>query len=350
VAVATLLVASIAAPLRRRVQTVVNRRLHRRTYDAIEVVEDYVRRLRDEQASLSELPLLLSHAVGDPTLELGLWQADQSAYVRIDGTPLSAVDPSRSLFHITRDAAKVAVLVHDPRLDTEPMLLDAATRAAALPLDNARLQAEVLVRLEEVRASRLRIVAAAYEERRRIERDLHDGAQQRLVSLALSLQLARQHLHGEAAEVLDEAADELAGAVREVRELARGIHPASLAADGLAGALEVLADRTPLAIVVDVPDKVFAEDIATAAYFTACEAVTNAVKHAGATHVAIRAGLEAGSLTLDVSDNGCGGATVRPGGGLQGLVDRLEALGGHIKVSSEAGGGTVVRAVLPCAL
>jgi signal transduction histidine kinase len=348
VAVATLLVAAIVAPLRRRLQTLVNRRFHRRTFDAIHAVDDYVRRLRDEQVALSELEPMLSRAVGDPSLELGLWQADVSSYLRIDGRPLPAVDPSRSLFHVTRDGAKVAVLVHDPALDSEPLLLDAVTRAAALPLDNARLQAEVLVRLEEVRASRQRIVTAAYEERRRIERDLHDGAQQRLVSLALSLRLAREHLDGEAAELLNQAAEELSDAVREVRELARGIHPASLSQDGLAAALEVLADRTPLAVVVDVPDGDLPQDVAAAAYFTACEAVTNAVKHAGAKHVAIRAELRDGVLTLEVTDDGDGGAAPRPGGGLQGLADRVDALGGRVDVTSTTGIGTVVRAVLPC--
>jgi signal transduction histidine kinase len=138
--------------------------------------------------------------------------------------------------------------------------------------------------------------------------------------------------------------------VREVRELARGIHPPTLTEDGLAGALEVLADRTPLAIVVDVPDEQFPDDVAAAAYFTACESVTNAVKHAGAKHLAIRAALDAGRLTLEVSDDGCGGATLRPGGGLQGLADRVQALGGHLEVTSSAGTGTVIRAVLPCAL
>jgi signal transduction histidine kinase len=348
VAIATLLVAAIVAPLRRRLQTLVNRRFHRRTFDAIHAVDDYVRRLRDEQVSLSELQPMLSRAVGDPTLEVGLWQADVSAYLRTDGTPLAAVDPSRSLFHVTREGAKVAVLVHDPALDSEPLLLDAVTRAAALPLDNARLQAEVLVRLEEVRASRQRIVTAAYEERRRIERDLHDGAQQRLVSLALSLRLAREHLDGEAAELLNQAAEELSDAVREVRELARGIHPASLTEDGLAAALEVLADRTPLAVVVDVPEHELPQDVAAAAYFTACEAVTNAVKHAGAKHVAIRAELRDGVLTLEVTDDGDGGATPRAGGGLQGLADRVDALGGRVDVTSTLGTGTVVRAVLPC--
>jgi signal transduction histidine kinase len=191
-------------------------------------------------------------------------------------------------------------------------------------------------------------VTAAYEERRRIERDLHDGAQQRLVSLALSLRLARERLSGEAAEMLDQVAAELSDAVREVRELARGIHPASLTEDGLAAALEVLADRTPLAVVVDVPDQDFPQDVAAAAYFTACEAVTNAVKHASARHVAIRAEVRDGQLTLEVTDDGDGGAVARTGGGLQGLADRVDALGGRVDVTSTVGNGTVVRAVLPC--
>jgi signal transduction histidine kinase len=348
VAIATLLVAAVAAPLRRRLQVGVNRRFHRRSFDAVHAVEDYVRRLRDEQASLSELEPTLASAVGDPTLELGLWQADASAYIRMDGTSLPAVDPSRSLFHVTREGARVAVLVHDPGLDSEPLLLDAIIRAAALPLDNARLQAEVLARLEEVRASRQRIVAAAYEERRRIERDLHDGAQQRLVSLALSLRLAREGMEGVSADVLDQAASELSAAVREVRDLASGIHPATLTEDGLAAALESLADRTPLAVLVDVPDQDLPEDVAAAAYFTACEAITNTVKYANAQHVAVRGEMRDGTLVVEVTDDGVGGASARPGGGLQGLGDRVDALGGRLVVTSDAGVGTTVRAELPC--
>jgi signal transduction histidine kinase len=349
VAVATLLVAAAVAPLRRKLQLVVNRRFHRRTFEAARLVDDYVARLRDERATLAELEATLARAVGDPSLELGLWQNGLGAYVRLDGGPVAAVDPTRSLFHVTRDGVRVAVLVHDAGLDSEPLLLDTVTRAAALPLDNARLQAEVLVQLAEVRASRQRIVAAAYGERRRIEQDLHDGAQQRLVSLALSLRLAREQLDGAAATVLDEAAEELSEAVREVRELARGIHPATLTDEGLAAALEVLADRTPLPVVVDIPDDVLPPDVAAAAYFTACEALTNAVKHGGAKHVAIRGELVGGMLTVEVSDDGSGGAIPRTGGGLQGLADRLDALGGRLDLVSELGSGTIVRAVLPCA-
>jgi signal transduction histidine kinase len=348
VAVATLLVAAVVAPLRRRLQVGVNRRFHRRRFDAVHVVEDYVRRLRDDKASLSELETTMARALSDPTLELGLWQAESGSYTRMDGTALPAVDPSRSLFHVRRGDAHVAVLVHDPSLDVEPLLLDSITRAASLPIDNARLQAEVLARLEEVRASRQRIVTATYEERRRIERDLHDGAQQRLVSLALSLRRARDQVGQQSAEMLDRVAEELSDAVRELRELARGIHPASLTEEGLAAAIESLADRTPLQVIVDVPDDAMSDDVAAAAYFTACEAITNAVKHGQAAHLAIRGEIRDGVFYLEVSDDGIGGASTSTGGGLQGLVDRLEALGGRLDVNSAPGAGTVLRAELPC--
>jgi signal transduction histidine kinase len=348
VALATLAAAAVAAPLRRRLQQTVARRLHRRRYDAVRVVDDYVRRLRDEEAPLTDLAPTFARALSDPTLELGLWQSATASYVGMDGAPLATTPVGRSAFHVMRGSAPVAVVVHDPSLDYEPLLLDDVTRAAALPLDNGRLHVEVLARLEEVNASRQRIVMATYEERRRLERDLHDGAQQRLVSLALSLRLARDRVDGASAKVLDDAATQLTAAVREVRALAQGIHPAALTEDGLAAALESMADRTPIPVVVDVPDQAFAEDVAAAAYFTACEAVTNAVKHAHATAIDIRGSVTDGELVLEISDDGDGEASLRPGGGLQGLADRLDALGGQLTLSRRAGGGTTVRAEVPC--
>jgi signal transduction histidine kinase len=255
-----------------------------------------------------------------------------------------------SVFQVRRGTEPIAVVLHDPALVEEPLLLEDVTRAAALPLENGRLHLEVLARLEEVNASRQRIVAATYEERRRIERDLHDGAQQRLVSLALSIRLARNRLGGESADLLDDAADQLTAAVREVRELARGIHPAALTEEGLAAALESLADRTPVDVVVTFPDRRFPDDVAAAAYFTACEVVTNAVKHAGAGCIRIRGAVENGSLVVEIRDDGAGGAVLREGGGLQGLADRLDALGGRLTVRSVKGEGTTVRAEVPCGL
>jgi signal transduction histidine kinase len=350
VALATLVAVAVAAPLRRRLQAALSRRLHRRRYDAVRVVDEYVRRLRDEQAPLSALEATLARALGDPTMQLGLWQPATSSFVGMDGAPIDANQPGRSSFHAMRGAAAVAVVVHDPVLDAEPLLLEDVTRAAALPLENGRLHVELLARLDEVNASRQRIVTAAYEERRRLERDLHDGAQQRLVSLALSLRLARSGVDSASAVVLDEAADQLTTAVREVRELARGIHPAGLTEDGLAAALESMAARTPVPVVVDVPDRPFPDDVAAAAYFTACEAVTNAVKHAHATRIDIRGSIENGALVVVVTDDGSGGAALRSGGGLQGLADRLDALGGGLTVCSDPGRGTTVSARVPCGL
>lgn len=348
VAGATLLVAAIFSPLRARLHLFVARRFHRRRYDAVRVVDDFVRRLRDEQASLSELEPTLARALGDPSLKLCLWHTDTATFVGTDGMPLPVEAPGRSVFRVMRDGAPVAAVVHDPALGDEPLLLDAVARAAALPLDNSRMHLEVLSRLDEVQASRHRIVMAVYEERRRLERDLHDGAQQRLVSLALSLQLARERLHGESADILDEAAAELSAAVREVRELARGIHPATLTEEGLAAALESLADRTPLDVLVDATDEALADDVAAAAYFTACEAVANVVKHADATHVTIRSAATDGDLVISVTDDGAGGASLRAGGGLRGLADRIDALGGRLTVTSSRSAGTTVKAELPC--
>jgi signal transduction histidine kinase len=348
VAVATLIAAFVAAPARRRLQVAVSRRFHRRRFDAVRIVDDYVHRLRDERASLGELERTLARALGDVTLRLGWWQPAIAAYVGLDGVPLAGPRPDRARFPVMRGAQPVALVEHDPVLADEPQLLDDVTRAAALPLENGRLHLEVLARLEEVNASRQRIVAAAYEERRRIERDLHDGAQQRLVSLALSLRLARDRLGGEYAELLDDAADQLNAAVRDVRELARGIHPATLTEEGLAAALDSLAERTPVPVVVDVPDLAFPDDVAAAAYFTVCESVTNAVKHAQPRRICITGAVVADSLVLEIADDGTGGAVLREGGGLQGLADRLDALGGRLTVRSPAGRGTTVRLEVPC--
>jgi signal transduction histidine kinase len=348
VALATLVAVAVAGPLRRRLQVAVARRLHRRRYDAVRAVEDYVRRLRDEEATLADLEGTLRRAVGDASLRVGWWQQASASYVGMDGTPVDLATTDCSVYQVRRGTEPIAVVLHDPALVVEPLLLEDVTRAAALPLENGRLHLEVLARLEEVNASRQRIVAAAYEERRRIERDLHDGAQQRLVSLALSIRLARNRLGGESADLLDDAADQLTAAVREVRELARGIHPAALTEEGLAAALESLADRTPVDVAVDVPDRPFPDDVAAAAYFTACEVVTNAVKHSGAGRIRIRGAVENGSLVVEIRDDGAGGAVLRAGGGLQGLADRLDALGGRLTVRSVKGEGTTVRAEVPC--
>ena len=220
------------------------------------------------------------------------------------------------------------MLVHDPTLLDEPKLVEAVAAAARFALVNARLHADVRVQLETVKESRARIVTAADEERRRIERDLHDGAQQRLVALALELRSAQRHLGAEADPALDRllasTADELQVAVEELRELAHGIHPGTLTQAGLASALESLAARMPLAVTVEAVAERLPPEVEATAYFVVSEALANVVKHAHASKVAVRAKREDGTLVVEIEDDGDGGADAN-GSGLRGLADRLES-------------------------
>jgi PAS domain S-box-containing protein len=207
--------------------------------------------------------------------------------------------------------------------------------------------------LAEVRASRARIVEAADEERRRVERDLHDGAQQRLVTLAMSLRIARARLgptaDPEALAALEDVRAELQLALAELRDLARGIHPAVLNEQGLRNALESLTLRSPLpAQILSCPPDRLAPTIETGIYYLVAEALTNAIKHADASAVTIAVSDEAGTLAVEVRDDGRGGAAIDAGTGLRGLADRVASLGGHLSVVSPAGRGTRVKAELPC--
>jgi signal transduction histidine kinase len=206
----------------------------------------------------------------------------------------------------------------------------------------------------ELRASRARIVAAADAERRRIERDLHDGAQQRLVNLGLTLQIARSRLvngaSDQALETLDDAIVELTGATGDLRELARGIHPAVLTDGGLAPALSALVERSqPRAKLRGAPDGRMPAPVEAAAYFVVAEALTNATRHASGTRLDVLAELRDGSLCVEIRDDGIGGANANGGSGLRGLVDRVAAIGGDLEIVSPRGEGTLVRARIPCA-
>jgi PAS domain S-box-containing protein len=205
----------------------------------------------------------------------------------------------------------------------------------------------------EVKASRARIVQAADDSRRRLERDLHDGAQQRLVELSLDLRMARARLDqdpDEARGLLDTALDDLSHAIGELRELARGIHPAALTEGGLRPALEALTARSSLPTkLVTVPDARFTASIEAAAYFTVAEALTNAARHSSAQHVEVEVSRLRDHLRVEIRDDGCGGADGNGGTGLRGLTDRLATLDGRLYVSSPPGEGTVLRAEIPCA-
>jgi signal transduction histidine kinase len=303
-----------------------------------------------------ELRALLARALGDPSLELAFSVPGERGFVDEDGVPaeLPHDDPDRATTLVSDGSRMVAALIHDRALRERQPLVDAVGAAARLALENERLEAEVRGQLEEVRASRARIVAAADAERRRIERNLHDGAQQRLVMLSLELALARERAAASADQELraslDEAAADVTQALAELRELGRGLHPSILTESGLAAALEALAERAavPTHVNGNLAERMPAS-VEVAAYFVAAEALANAGKHAQATRVDIEAHREDGLLVLSVADNGVGGADERRGSGLAGLADRVAALGGKLSVESAAGCGTRVHAELPCA-
>lgn len=315
-------------------------------------------RLRRPQASelvvelRTDLPSMrerLARALGDPTLDVAYRLADDR-YVDASGLPIELPRrPDRAVTPVTTGGKEIASLIHDPALLDDPGLVDSVQATAALVLENERLAAEVRSQLAEVRASRGRIVAAADDERRRIERNLHDGAQQRLVTLSVALGLEASRVDTATAQLLSRAQDEVEEAITELRELARGIHPTLLRDTGLQAAVESLARRSPLPVTVrcTMHDR-SPEPLELAAYFVVSEALTNVVKHASATEAWILLERESELVRVAVIDDGKGGARVTPGSGLAGLNDRLEALDATLSIESESGRGTTVRAEFPC--
>jgi signal transduction histidine kinase len=310
--------------------------------------------VRLERAPPDRIREELAAALGDPSLEIALWLPERGELVDERGraVALPYEDPARAVTKLEHEGEPLAALVHDAQLVEEPELLSAAAAAARLALENARLHVELRAQLEKVKESRARIVAAADEERRRIERDLHDGLQQQLVALGIELASERRRLSKridpDVDHVLEDAAVGIKRAVRDLRELARGIHPVLLSEGGLAAALEALAARAPVSVSVDSTAERFPPAVEAAAYFVACEALTNVAKHASATEATIRAHRRNGALVVEISDDGVGGARLG-GGGLSGLVDRVEAHGGRLRVESRDGDGTTVIGEIPCA-
>jgi signal transduction histidine kinase len=290
---------------------------------------------------------LLAQAVGDPTLEV-LFRSENGHYADIDGRPASLPDLARTDRVITY-VGDLAALVHAPAIADRPALVRAVVAAARLALSNARLQALQRRQIEELQSSRRRIALAALGERRRIERDLHDGAQQRLLRLSWLARRARQLGTGdEVPALLDELVQEVSLTTGELRELAQGIHPPLVTERGLAVAIEEYALRAPLAVRVDLPPNRFIEPVETTAFFIIMEAIVNAAKYAQTDHVDVAGRVEPGRLVLDIRDRGIGGADARRGTGLRNMADRLTALDGTLTVHSPPGQGTHLRVVLPC--
>ncbi|MGZ4209071.1 MAG: sensor histidine kinase [Actinomycetota bacterium] len=294
----------------------------------------------------------LAQTLGDPSLQVA-YKLPDDGYIDADGRPIELPADPRAATILDRNGEAIAALIHDPILSEQREVVEAAGAAARLAIENERLRAEVRAQLEEVRASRARIVEAGDVERIRVERNLHDGAQQRLLSLSLALRMAEQRLEDsndpELRTSLVAAKVELDSAIAEIRELARGIHPAILTDEGLTAALESLAERAPVpSRIIASPAQRLPALVEVTAYFIVSEAIANAAKHARATRILIAAEVHDGSLCLDVSDDGVGGAS-SDGSGLRGLRDRVAALGGTLEIESPRGGGTRVRAELPCA-
>jgi signal transduction histidine kinase len=312
-------------------------------------VRSLVARLADlpERADLRDA---LADALGDPTLRLAFWLPEQERYVDAAGAPM-VVGSDQMVTEIERDGRRVAAIVHDRALAEHTETVQAAGAATALLLENQRLDAELRAHIVELRASRTRIVEAADTERRRIERNLHDGAQSRLVALALNMRLGRAAVGDEspAAALIDASIDEVRQSLEELRELARGIHPPVLSQRGLEPALRVLAARAPLPVefVGGLGDRL-PEAVETAAYFVVSEALTNVAKYAQAEHATVRIQRDDGRLLLEISDDGVGGAQPDAGSGLRGLADRVAALVGELDITSPAGEGTRLRVRLPC--
>ena len=293
----------------------------------------------------------LRQALRDPTLDIFYWVAETRNYVDSAGRvkDVSAIQRRLVVPVQTADHRPLAVIVADLSLQRHRSLVAAAVTAGAMALENAQLQASVRAQMEQLRASRSRIVEAGLSARRRVERDLHDGAQQRLLALKLYLASAHGQITDSSARVaIEHARAELRQTLEELRDLARGIHPAVLTQAGLAAALEGVAERFPLPIEVDAPKSRCNPDVEGTAYFLVCEALANIVKHAGATSAHVHVERTGGVLKVKVTDDGCGGAGFRTDGGLVGMRDRVAALAGEVTVTSPLGGGTEVEARIPC--
>jgi len=351
-ALATLVVALAAAPLRGRVQRGVDRRFARARYEGLSRVrafEDAVRRGAEEPEGVEQA---LRDALGDDSLRLWLRLARSERHADVQGAIVDRAAPAQaSRTIVEHHGDEIAIIVHAPLLLTRPDLLRSVVDAATLPIELARLRAEVRVQLAEVEASRERLIRAGDDERRRLERDLHDGAQQRLVSLGVSLRRMQRSLPREARALVpafDQAVDEVGQAIADLRTIAAGLRPPRLD-DGLAAALGDLARSAPVPVVVRVEVDDLPPPVELVAYYTVCEAITNAVKHASATRVDVEALIEGDHLTVRVRDDGRGGAVARGASGLAGIADRVGAQGGRLHIDSPAGAGTLLEAELPCA-
>jgi signal transduction histidine kinase len=291
----------------------------------------------------------LASALGDPSLVLGYRIADRDAFVDERGSELElpGQDQDRRVTTVSEATETVAVLVHDTHVDADPELVRSVAAAARIAVANVRLQAEVQRQVEELEASRRRVVEVGDQERRRLEQELREGAERSLARVGELLDEAAGLAKRGSAATLAATRTKLGRTRSELREFARGVHPRGLTERGLALALRDLGELSAVPVDLTVPDDRFELSVEAAAYFVCSEALANVGKHAGASHVAIDVVRRDGALIVSVSDDGRGGATFDAGSGLRGLSDRVEALGGRLTVESSLGDGTHLVAELP---
>jgi len=295
---------------------------------------------------------MLAESLGDRSLSIAYWLPERELFVDERGTPVEMPAPGsgRAWTSVDRGGGRVAGIIHDTDLDAGPDLVQAAAAGAALALDNERLKADLRARLEELRASRARIVEAGDEARRRLERDLHDGAQQQLVALALDLRLLKRKASSdpETAVLIERASEKLAAALDDLRELARGIHPTILTHRGLGPAVEAATDRVPLETETEIDlEERYPPAVEATGYFVVTEALTNIAKYAHASRARVRVTRERDDVVVEVVDDGIGGADPRGGSGLRGLIDRLATVEGELTIDSPPGQGTRIVARIP---
>jgi signal transduction histidine kinase len=301
----------------------------------------------------TDLRVPLARALGDPQLRLGYWMAKTHSYVDGEGQALDLriAEPGLAVRFIDRAGQRVAALTYDASLDDNPDLIDAVIAAAGIALENGQLHAELKARLDELTESRARVIEAGQAERKRLERNLHDGTQQRLVALSMELTTLERRLDqgAEARARIRHARDEIAASLDELRDVARGLYPSVLSLRGLPMALKSLAatSKVPVHLDVDVAARLD-ESVEVTAYYVVSESLANVGKHAQASAVSVRVVRAGSALDVTVADDGIGGADDHRGSGLQGLADRVEASGGQFRVTTAPGHGTRVWATIPC--
>lgn len=342
---ATSLCALLLAPLRARLRRFVDRWFYPSRLAALAAIDELSRQTAVSLARPELLEPVLQEALADPSLRIGFRAGAGGRLVDLAGGPIVA---GPSDVPVMLGGERVGTV---SAVDTSPVLLREIAAAAAPTVEMIRLRLGLQQALHDAEASRSRILRVGYEERQRLERDLHDGAQLRLVSLGMALRLAQRHLPEGDVDVdglLDQAVAELGTAVSELRQLAHGIRPSCLD-DGLAPALSVLVDGLPIPVEMQVAETAMDGDLQTTAYYVASEAITNAVKHSQAERIALRVTARGSDIYVAVRDDGVGGAAQRVGSGLARLADRVSAHGGTLRISSPQDGGTIVEAILPCA-